>query len=153
MRGVLVAKRKTVVDFGLVSCRRVSKAKPPQVLAKRRTVVAFGLVSCRRVSKVPTVTGMRGVLVEKRSQAQPGPAAQPSPAQLSPARQQTQPSLAQPSQPSPAQLRPSDVVHSHDYSFGRMNMPFLLLIFLMISALRLSAFGFVAPIRFFLQQE
>ena len=29
-----------------------------------------------------------------------------------------------------------------------MNMPFLLLIFLTISALRVSAFGFVAPIRF-----
>ena len=49
--------------------------------------------------------------------------------------------------------RASDVVHSHDYSFGRMNMPFLLLIFLTISALRVSAFGFVAPIWFCVQVD
>ena len=37
------------------------------MVAKRRTVVTFGLVSGLRVSKVSTVTGMRGVVVAKRS--------------------------------------------------------------------------------------
>ena len=35
------------------------------VVAKRRTVVTFGLVSLRRVSKVSTVTGIGGVVVAK----------------------------------------------------------------------------------------
>ena len=34
-------------------------------VAKRRTVVTFGLLCCPRVSKVSTVTGIRGVLVAK----------------------------------------------------------------------------------------
>ena len=36
------------------------------VVAKRRTVVTFGLVSGGRVSKVSTVTGIGGVVVAKR---------------------------------------------------------------------------------------
>ena len=42
----------------------------------------------------------------------------------------------------------SDVVRSHDFSFGRKNMPFLLHIFWTTTALRVSTFGFVAPIWF-----
>ena len=36
------------------------------VVAKRRTVVTFGLVFRRRISNVLTVTGIGGVLVAKR---------------------------------------------------------------------------------------
>ena len=36
------------------------------MVAKRETVVAFGLVSCRRVSKVPTVTRIVGFVAAKR---------------------------------------------------------------------------------------
>ena len=72
--GVVVAKRRTVVTFGFVSFRRVSKVSTVTgirgggvVVAKRRTVVTFGLISGRRVSKVSTVTGIRGgVVVAKR---------------------------------------------------------------------------------------
>ena len=63
--GVVVAKRKTVVTFGLVSGLRVSKVSTATriggvVVAKRRTVVTFGLVSGLRVSKVSTATGIHG---------------------------------------------------------------------------------------------
>ena len=67
--GVLVAKRKTVVTFGLVLRLRVSKASQPSpgsrggVVAKRRTVVTFGLALGLRVSKV---SGIAGILVAKR---------------------------------------------------------------------------------------
>ena len=84
------------------------------------------------------------------SPAPPALAARPSPAQLSPAHLRTlRGRFANALTTIAGQRldRPSDVVHSHDYSFGRMNMPFLLLI-LTISALRVSAFGFVAPIWF-----
>ena len=69
--GVLVAKRRTVVTFELVSGLCVSKMSTVTgiggaVVAKRRTVVTFGLVSGLRVSKVSTVTGIGGVLVAKR---------------------------------------------------------------------------------------
>ena len=63
--GVVVAKRRTVVTFGLVSGLRVSKVSTVTgirgvVVAKRRTVVTFGLVSGLRVSNVSTVTGIGG---------------------------------------------------------------------------------------------
>ena len=66
----MIAKRKTVLTFGLVSGLRVSKVPTVTgiggvVVAKRRTVVTFGLVSGLRVSKVPTVTGIGGVVVAK----------------------------------------------------------------------------------------
>ena len=91
--GVLVAKRRTVVDFGVVasqkcqqsqgwgggswsrnaelssilaSCSEGWRGGGGVVVAKRRTVHAFGLVFCRRVSIVATVTGTRGVLLAKR---------------------------------------------------------------------------------------
>ena len=71
--GVVVAKRRPVVTFGLVSGLRVSKVSTVTgirggvVVAKRRPVVTFGLVSGLRVSKVSTVTGLRGgVVVAKR---------------------------------------------------------------------------------------
>ena len=69
--GVLGAKGRTVVTFGLVSSLRVSKVSTVTgiggvVVAKRRTVVTFGLVSSLRVSKVSTVTGIGGVVVAKR---------------------------------------------------------------------------------------
>ena len=69
-RGVVVAKPRTVVTFGLVSGRRVSKVSTVTgiggvVVAKPSTVVTFGLVSGRRVSKVSTVTGIGGVVVTK----------------------------------------------------------------------------------------
>ena len=67
----IVAKRRNVVTFGLVSGLRVSTVSTVTgirgvVVAKRRTVVAFRLVSGLRVSKVSTVTGIRRVLVAKR---------------------------------------------------------------------------------------
>ena len=70
-RGVVVAKRRTVVTFGLVSGLRVSKVATVTgiggvVVAKRRTVVTFGLVSGLCVSKVSAVTGIGGVVVAKR---------------------------------------------------------------------------------------
>ena len=57
MAGIVIAKRRTVVTFGLVSCDRVSKVRTVTgmarvVIAKRRTVVTFGLVFCDRVSEV-----------------------------------------------------------------------------------------------------
>ena len=84
--GGVLAKRRTVVTFGLVSRLRVSKVSTVTgivgvvslldssrvfasqksqgsggvVVAKRRTVVTFGLVSRLRVSKASTVTGIRG---------------------------------------------------------------------------------------------
>ena len=63
--GVVVAKRRTVVTFGLASGLRVSKVSTVTgiggvVVAKRRTVVTFGLASGLRVSKVSTVTGIQG---------------------------------------------------------------------------------------------
>ena len=63
--GVVVAKGRTVVTFGLASGLRVSKVSTVTgiggvVVAKRRTVVTFGLVSRLRVSKVSTVTGIGG---------------------------------------------------------------------------------------------
>ena len=66
----LVAKRRIVVTFGLVSGLRVSKVSTVTgvggvVVAKPRIVVTFGLVSGYRVSKVSTVTGIGGVVVEK----------------------------------------------------------------------------------------
>ena len=69
-RGVVVAKPRTVVTFGLVLRLRVSKVSTVTgiggvVLAKPRTVVTFGLVSGLRVSKMSTVTGIRGVVVAK----------------------------------------------------------------------------------------
>ena len=68
--GVVVAKRRTVVTFGLVSGVRVSKVSTVTgiggvVVAKPRTVVTFGLVSSLRISKVSTVTGIGGVVVAK----------------------------------------------------------------------------------------
>ena len=69
-RGVLVAKPRTVVTFGLIPGLRVSKVSAVTgiggvVVAKPRTVVTFGLVPGLRVSKVSTVTGIGGVLVAK----------------------------------------------------------------------------------------
>ena len=61
----MVAKRRTVVAFGLVSFLRVSKMPTVTgiagvVVAKRKTVVTFGFVLRLRVSKVSTVTGIGG---------------------------------------------------------------------------------------------
>ena len=53
-RGLCVSKVSTVTGIGGV------------VVAKPRAVVAFGLVSSLRVSKVSTVTGIGGVVVAKR---------------------------------------------------------------------------------------
>ena len=69
--GFVVAKRRTVVTFGLVSGLRVSKVSTVTVIggvvvARRRTVVTFRLVSGLRVSKVSTVTGIGGVVVTRR---------------------------------------------------------------------------------------
>ena len=69
--GVVVAKRRTVVTFGLAFRRLVSKVSTVTgirgvVVAKRRTVVTFGLAFRRLVSKASTVTGIRGVVVAKR---------------------------------------------------------------------------------------
>ena len=63
--GVVVTKRRTVVNFGLDSRFRVSKVSivigiGGVVVAKRRTVVIFGLVWRLLVSKVSTVTGIGG---------------------------------------------------------------------------------------------
>ena len=63
-RGVLVAKRRTVVTFGLVPGLRVSKVSTVfnsrrdrgVLVAKRRTVVTFGLVPGLRVLKVSNVS-------------------------------------------------------------------------------------------------
>ena len=68
---VVIANRRTVVTFGLVSGLRISKVPTVTgiggvVVAKRRTVVTFGLVSGLRISKVPTVAGIGGVVVAKR---------------------------------------------------------------------------------------
>ena len=88
-RGVVVAKRRTVVTFGLASCRRVSKVSTVigiggVVVAKRRTVVTFWLClflshpkgvesyrdggSSSRSAEltVTSVTGIGGVVVAKR---------------------------------------------------------------------------------------
>ena len=66
----IVAKRRTVVTFGLVSSLRVSKVSTVTgiggVAKKLRNVITFGLVSFLRVSKVSTVTGIGGVVVAKR---------------------------------------------------------------------------------------
>ena len=69
--GVVVAKRRSVVTFGLVWDLRVSKVSTGTgirgvVVAKRRSVVTFGLVSGLRVSKASTGTGIGGVVVAKR---------------------------------------------------------------------------------------
>ena len=69
--GVVVAKPRTVVTFGLASGLRVSRVSTVTgiggvVVAKRRTVATFGLASGLRVSKVSTVTGIGGVVVAKR---------------------------------------------------------------------------------------
>ena len=83
MRGVVVAKRRTVVDFGLVSCRRVSKAKLPAQPSlaphthTRDTRERLRTLRGRFADALTTIAGQR-------------------------------------------LDRPSDVVHSHDYSFGRM---------------------------------
>ena len=63
--GVVVAKPRTVVAFGLVLRLRVSKVSTLTgiggvVVAKRRTVVTFRLVLRPCVSKVSTVTGIGG---------------------------------------------------------------------------------------------
>ena len=68
--GVVVAKCRTVVTFGLASRLHVSKVSTVTgiggvVVAKPRTVVTFGLASSLRVSKVSTITGIGGVLVAK----------------------------------------------------------------------------------------
>ena len=68
---VLVAKRRTVVAFGLAWHLRVSKVSTVSgigevLVAKRGTVVTFGLAWRLRVSKVSTVTGIVEVLVAKR---------------------------------------------------------------------------------------
>ena len=68
--GVVVAKPRTVVAFGLVLRLRVSKVSTVTgigkvVVAKRRTVVTFRLVLHPRVSKVSTVTGIGGVVVAR----------------------------------------------------------------------------------------
>ena len=68
--GVVVAKPRTVVTFGLVASLCVSKVSTVTriggvVVAKPRTVVTFGLVASLCVSKVSTVTGMGGVVVAK----------------------------------------------------------------------------------------
>ena len=70
--GVLVAKRSTVVTFGLVLRLRVSKVSTftgigGVLVAKRSTVVTFGLALGLRVSNVSTITGIGGVLVAQRS--------------------------------------------------------------------------------------
>ena len=69
--GVMVAKPRTVVTFGLVSGLRVSRVSTVTgiggvIVAKRRTVVTFGLASDLCVSRVSTVTGIGGVIVAKR---------------------------------------------------------------------------------------
>ena len=61
----IVAKRRTVVAFGLALGLRVSKVSTVTgiggvVVAKRRTVVTLGLVFGIRASKVSTVTGIGG---------------------------------------------------------------------------------------------
>ena len=63
--GVVVAKPRTVVTFGLVLRLRVSKVSTVTgiagvVVAKPRTVVTFRLVLHLRASKMSTVTGDRG---------------------------------------------------------------------------------------------
>ena len=70
--GVVVAKRRTFVTFGLVSRLRDSKVSIVTVMgglvvAKPRTVVTFELVSGLRVSKVSPVTRIGGVVVAKPS--------------------------------------------------------------------------------------
>ena len=70
IRGVVVAKPRTVVIFELVSGLHVLKVSTVTgiggvVVAKPRTVVTFELVSGLRVSKVSTVTGIGGVVVAK----------------------------------------------------------------------------------------
>ena len=56
---VVVAKRRTVVAFGLACCPRISKgSNVTGMVAKRRTIVAFGFACCPRISKVSTVTGI-----------------------------------------------------------------------------------------------
>ena len=48
------------------SFARVEHAREPKMVAKRRTVVSFGLVFGLRVSKVSTITGIWGGMVAKR---------------------------------------------------------------------------------------
>ena len=62
---VVVAKRRTVVTFGLGSGPRVSRVSTVTgigrvLLAKRRTVIILGRGSGPRVSNVPMVTGIWG---------------------------------------------------------------------------------------------
>ena len=69
-RPKIVAKRKTVVTFGLSLGLHVSRVSTVTgtagvLVAKRRNVVAFRLALGPRVSKVSTVTGTAGVLVAK----------------------------------------------------------------------------------------
>ena len=69
---VAVAKRRTVVAFGLLlCCPRVSKVSTATgdcgvLVAKCRTVVALGIAGGPRVSKMSTVTGIQGAVVAKR---------------------------------------------------------------------------------------
>ena len=63
--GVVVAKRRIVVTFGLASCLRVSKVSTVTgiggvVVAQPITVVTFGLDSGLHISKVSTVQGSGG---------------------------------------------------------------------------------------------
>ena len=63
----IVAKRRTVVTLYASRLKSVNSHRDRGVLvAKRRTVVTFGLVSSLRISKMSTVTGIGGVLVERR---------------------------------------------------------------------------------------
>ena len=66
-RAKIVAKRRTVVAFGLALRLRVSKVSTVTgiagvVVAKCRSVVTFGLAFGPRISKVSTVTGIAGVV-------------------------------------------------------------------------------------------
>ena len=61
-RPKIVAKRRTVVAFGLALRLHVSKVSTVSgsgrvLVVERRTVIAFGLALGRRVSKVSTVSG------------------------------------------------------------------------------------------------
>ena len=63
------AKRSSLLDssraFASQKCQQ-SRGIGEVVVAKRRTVVTFGLVSGFRISKVSTITGIGGVVVPKR---------------------------------------------------------------------------------------
>ena len=62
----IVANRRTVVTFYVSHCKSVNSHRDRGVVvAKPRTVVTFGLVLRLRDSKVSTVTGSGGVVVAK----------------------------------------------------------------------------------------